>query len=103
MPTDSTQHAWVVNGPQGVDGGPDTRMVAEREALHLWEADDLVNRPYPYETVQFESLLHLWEADDLANYPHLYEPIDLGWLDSLGDGADQGGILEPGEIPSVIE
>jgi hypothetical protein len=93
-PTDSAPHASVDNGPQGVARGPDTRVIVERDALHLWEADDLVNRPHLYEPVQFENLLHLWEADDLVNYPHLYEPLDLGWLDSLSNGVDQGeGVL----------
>jgi uncharacterized protein (DUF952 family) len=72
--------------------------------LHLWEADDLASRPHLYEPVRFENPLHLWEADDLANHPHLYEPLNLGWLDSLGDGVDQGeGVPESGEIPCAIE
>ena len=87
--TNSALYAWVNNGPQDVAGRPGTGMIKEREALHLWEADDLVNRSHLYEPIQFENLLHLWEANDLMNYPQPFEPLDLGWLDNLNGGIDQ--------------
>jgi hypothetical protein len=127
LPTNSTLGDWVDNG-QCVARGPDTRMFVEREALHLWDGEDLANRTYLYEPVEFENplhlweahdlvtrphlyepvefgnLLHLWEAEDLTNRPHLYEPLDLTWPNGLGDGVDQGEvILESAEIPCAIE
>lgn len=52
--------ALIDNGPQGIAREPNTRMTVEHEALHLdpfylWKVSDLVDRPYLYEPVGFNS------------------------------------------------